>query len=160
MVCDSFLNLLTAFSFLSLLRLQLDKEGIAVSGLSAKPIRDRQSQTLITTSKGCGFLHWTELLDETNFVSFYLFAFLASRRGEPTGSSLRKAAIRPHLLGTAVWLLNSAEESPLRVLPLRQLSLLPLSEISAQLPRAAGGGVHSFGDAAFRKELPIAPVLF
>ena len=59
MVCDSFLNLLTAFSFLSLLRLQLDKKGIAMSGLSAKPIRDRQSQSLITTSKGRRFLHRT-----------------------------------------------------------------------------------------------------
>jgi len=59
MVCDSFLNLLTAFSFLSLLRLQLDKQEIAMSGLSAKPIRDRQSQSLITTSKGRKFLHRT-----------------------------------------------------------------------------------------------------
>jgi len=56
MVCDNFLNLLTAFSFLSLLWLQLDKKGIAVSKLSAKPIGDRQSQSLIKTSEGCGFL--------------------------------------------------------------------------------------------------------
>jgi hypothetical protein len=60
-----FLNLLTAFSFPSLLRLQLDKEGIAVSGLSAKPIRDRQSQSLITTSKGRGLLHRAKPVSES-----------------------------------------------------------------------------------------------
>jgi len=31
------------------------KEAIAVSGLSAKPIRDRYSQSLISTSKDVGF---------------------------------------------------------------------------------------------------------
>ena len=37
------------------------EEGIAVSGLQANPIRDRHSQSHMTTPIGCGFLRSTKL---------------------------------------------------------------------------------------------------